>query len=34
MNDDQVLGFLFGVAVLTILFIGAGIGLFVNWLLG
>ena len=34
MNDNQVLGILFGIAVVTILLIGAGLGLFVYWLLG
>ena len=34
MNDNQVLGVLFSIAVVTILLIGAGLGLFVNWLLG
>ena len=33
MNDNQVLGVLFSIAVVTILLIGAGLGLFVNWLL-
>ena len=33
MNDNHVLGILFGIAVVTILLIGAGMGLFVNWLL-
>ena len=34
MNDNQVLGVLFSIAVVTILLIGAGLGLFVYWLLG
>lgn len=34
MNDDELLAVIFGVAVGCTLLIGAGMGLFVNWLLG